>query len=59
MSPDVVKIELVGDGDGTIIVFKNSVPVGSYFANYSLPPDLEEFLKEHLVQYYYPDDPIV
>jgi hypothetical protein len=58
MSPDVVKIELIG-GDGTIIVFKNGQPVGSYFASYSLPPDLEEFLKEHLVRYYYPDDPIV
>ena len=60
MSPDVVKIELVSDGEGNISVFKNGQPlVVPYYAEYSLPEELEEFLKKELVRFYYPDGPIV
>ena len=59
MAQDIVKIELVSDGDGSVIVFKNGQPIGTFYCEYSLAPDLKELLTEELVRFYYPDGPIV
>ncbi len=46
----MVKVELVGDGNGHILVFINGCPQGQYYAAYSLPDTLERLLQTELCE---------
>jgi hypothetical protein len=48
----VCKIELIGDGDGSILVFVDGVPFQkTFYAEFSIPDSLEALLKWHLCKY--------
>lgn len=47
----MVKIELIGDGNGSVMLFVNGQPVDDFFCEYSLSSKLKGLLAEYLCKY--------
>jgi hypothetical protein len=51
-----VKIELIGDGYGNVLVFKNGQPAGQFGCDYRLADELTELLDKELCRYHFQYD---
>mgnify|MGYP001577519797 CR=1 FL=1 len=47
----IVKVELIGDGSGDVLMFVNGFPFDNFYVEYSLTDKLEYDLKRLLCRY--------